>query len=519
LIFAVDIERQGEMADKEQYKGKTYTGLHVRQRLRRAISRTDVGAEQDAEGGAEPVRANGSFLLDEDLGIDSTLDGQVGPESYADRLEKLSLAAGSDKQDGAGAGGGNNDKVVGRWTDKEQAAFITGLKKFGRNWKDVQGLIKTRTLTQIRTHAQKFFRKVKKERELAAERGDTNAVQNLTRLLETGPLHPNSACHRQQVPQKKLTGIRPRTNHETGEHLRLASSDVLTPSHLDKRTRGFPGGAFQEIDPRVPRLMPQASMMPPAAPEAPGPGRAQGWMSLERTMNERTGEWSFHEENYTNKLIQEFQAGRLALADRTLLLRFLISSLQVAGGRIQAKYGVHCDLHAEYRHRLVPECEEERAERAEDVAELRTKYFDELKLENMQSTTLAANGAGAGGGGLEASPFYARAAAAAAEGGGGLVQNTSNLKLSDLNMSDSNLADSDLSMGQFEPSAEVYRDLGAMGASATGQLRTASGDSLRSQNFSLSGLFDDEHEAAELAAMIDGSSVLNLGGEEENYGV
>ena len=42
--------------------------------------------------------------------------------------------------------------------------FIKGLELYGKGWKKIAGLIKTRTVVQIRTHAQKYFLKLSKAR-------------------------------------------------------------------------------------------------------------------------------------------------------------------------------------------------------------------------------------------------------------------------------------------------------------------------------------------------------------------
>jgi SHAQKYF class myb-like DNA-binding protein len=47
-----------------------------------------------------------------------------------------------------------------RWTAEEHSKFLEGVMKFGKDWKKMQPLIKTRSLVQIRTHAQKVFKNV-----------------------------------------------------------------------------------------------------------------------------------------------------------------------------------------------------------------------------------------------------------------------------------------------------------------------------------------------------------------------
>ena len=50
----------------------------------------------------------------------------------------------------------------GRWKEDEHKRFIEAIIKFGNDWKQVQKYVRTRSSTQARSHAQKFFVKVKK---------------------------------------------------------------------------------------------------------------------------------------------------------------------------------------------------------------------------------------------------------------------------------------------------------------------------------------------------------------------
>lgn len=54
---------------------------------------------------------------------------------------------------------------TGRWTREEHHLFLKGLELYGKGWKKIAALIKTRTIVQIRTHAQKYFLKLQKARQ------------------------------------------------------------------------------------------------------------------------------------------------------------------------------------------------------------------------------------------------------------------------------------------------------------------------------------------------------------------
>ena len=50
----------------------------------------------------------------------------------------------------------------GRWTKSEHDRFLKGLEKYGKDWEMIQKVVKTRTKTQVRSHAQKVFLKIDK---------------------------------------------------------------------------------------------------------------------------------------------------------------------------------------------------------------------------------------------------------------------------------------------------------------------------------------------------------------------
>jgi len=66
--------------------------------------------------------------------------------------------------------GGEN---TGRWTAEEHRLFLQGLEQHGKGWKKIASLIKSRTVVQIRTHAQKYFQKLAKARQ-NGEEGDVS---------------------------------------------------------------------------------------------------------------------------------------------------------------------------------------------------------------------------------------------------------------------------------------------------------------------------------------------------------
>jgi len=57
----------------------------------------------------------------------------------------------------------DSDYKAGRWTNEEHVSFLEAIFLYNNNWRKVQQHIKTRSSTQARSHAQKFFISLKKK--------------------------------------------------------------------------------------------------------------------------------------------------------------------------------------------------------------------------------------------------------------------------------------------------------------------------------------------------------------------
>ncbi|RLN61729.1 hypothetical protein BBJ28_00006186 [Nothophytophthora sp. Chile5] len=82
---------------------------------------------------------------------------------------------------------------IGRWTKKEHELFLEGLQRFGKSWKKISSLVLSRTLVQIRTHAQKYLQKQSR----AALKADAKAAAAAAR---EGPKSRPKAPQPAQIP-------------------------------------------------------------------------------------------------------------------------------------------------------------------------------------------------------------------------------------------------------------------------------------------------------------------------------
>ena len=84
-------------------------------------------------------------------------------------------------------------KATGRWTTEEHDEFLTCLDLYGHNWTKAAERITTRTAAQIRSHAQKYFKKIE-----AAGEGAPKAAKPTA-----APTAPDGAP---QIPAETLAG-------------------------------------------------------------------------------------------------------------------------------------------------------------------------------------------------------------------------------------------------------------------------------------------------------------------------
>ena len=111
--------------------------------------------------------SSGSSMVSDDGGSLSGGDAarRAPPSSAAASAAAAAAATAASSQTKKHPTGEN----TGRWTKEEHQTFLDGLKQHGKEWKKIANMIATRTVVQIRTHAQKYFQKLAKSRELKGQ--------------------------------------------------------------------------------------------------------------------------------------------------------------------------------------------------------------------------------------------------------------------------------------------------------------------------------------------------------------
>lgn len=122
---------------------------------------------------------------------------------------------------------GSQGENTGRWTAEEHRLFLQGLEEHGKGWKKIASLIKSRTVVQIRTHAQKYFQKLAKARQ-NGEEGDVS-MEGRGVSVNVPPVAPVSTNPTHMIKARK---------HDNGTK-RKGISDVVASVHRDFKKDGI----------------------------------------------------------------------------------------------------------------------------------------------------------------------------------------------------------------------------------------------------------------------------------------
>eukprot|EP00529_Nitzschia_sp_RCC80_P017171 CAMPEP_0113490188 /NCGR_PEP_ID=MMETSP0014_2-20120614/26916_1 /TAXON_ID=2857 /ORGANISM="Nitzschia sp." /LENGTH=654 /DNA_ID=CAMNT_0000383949 /DNA_START=332 /DNA_END=2296 /DNA_ORIENTATION=- /assembly_acc=CAM_ASM_000159 len=130
----------------------------------------------------------------------------------------------------------NDDRPfnTGRWSDEEHQRFLDGLSQYGTgNWKKITEMVGTRSCTQIRTHAQKYFIALQKPAGGVVEKGKKGgSVGSLSRkgskMITNGAYSGSygvSELHQHISPRKGSSG----TKRSKRRKLRLTKGGRHSP--------------------------------------------------------------------------------------------------------------------------------------------------------------------------------------------------------------------------------------------------------------------------------------------------
>mmetsp|Transcript_16654 Transcript_16654/g.47425 ORF Transcript_16654/g.47425 Transcript_16654/m.47425 type:complete len:345 (-) Transcript_16654:160-1194(-) len=101
---------------------------------------------------------------------------------------------------------GSQDRPTktGRWDKEEHERFLEGFRSFGRDWKGIASVVKTRSAVQIRTHAQKFFQKATKSGVKTISSSDSQQSEDIFRKRKSESALTGIT---QQYPNKRALSL------------------------------------------------------------------------------------------------------------------------------------------------------------------------------------------------------------------------------------------------------------------------------------------------------------------------
>ena len=136
-----------------------------------------------------------------------------------------------------------NEFHSGRWTNEEHNKFIEGILKYGNEWKKVQNIIKTRSSTQARSHAQKFFLRLKK---IVNQETLNNKDKLLNYIINSCDKPKDSFNISNQQKEKLMMVIR--ANLKSEEYLNKSEKEILNSNNKTNSLKDKNGSAFDDYN-------------------------------------------------------------------------------------------------------------------------------------------------------------------------------------------------------------------------------------------------------------------------------
>lgn len=178
------------------------------------------------------------------LEINQMFNGVENPDNFSNNNELNNTLQNigqnnSSKENENNSNSNMNEFHSGRWTNEEHNKFIEGILKYGNEWKKVQNIIKTRSSTQARSHAQKFFLRLKK---IVNQETSNDPDKLLNYIINSCDKPRNSFSISNEQKEKLMSVIR--ANLKSEEYSNKYEKDFLmvnnkTNSLNEKNESGF----------------------------------------------------------------------------------------------------------------------------------------------------------------------------------------------------------------------------------------------------------------------------------------
>ncbi|CAN7002315.1 unnamed protein product [Brassica rapa subsp. trilocularis] len=131
------------------------------------------------------------------------------------------------------------------WTEEEHDKFLEALQLFDRDWKKIEDFVGSKTVIQIRSHAQKYFLKVQKNGTLAH-------VPPARPKRKAAHPYPQKASKNAQMPLQVSTSFTSRNSDMAGgytswDDVSMMLNRVISPRQELATRRGAEGMLFHNI--------------------------------------------------------------------------------------------------------------------------------------------------------------------------------------------------------------------------------------------------------------------------------